>query len=100
MKSVLFTFLKFLLFLVTFAIGSFLRPLNIQTSLNHVSRLVITRYFIWDGLLIAAGLYALLLLLEVLRKRLRTSTPWTTLAFVLAIGIGLVMKLGFVTLGS
>ena len=97
MKSAFLTFLKFLLFFVTFAVGSFLHPFNLQTNLNHVSRLVISRYFIWDGLLLTAGLYALFLILEVLKKRLRTSTPWTTIAFVLAVVIGLAMKLGFVT---
>ena len=43
------------------------------------------------------ALYVLIVLVEVLRKRLRTSVPWTTLAVILAAIFGLMMKFGFLT---
>jgi hypothetical protein len=36
-------------------------------------------------------------ILEAIRKRLSQSAPWTSLAFVLAVILGLAMKFGFLT---
>jgi uncharacterized membrane protein len=41
------------------------------------------------------AIFALILLIEVLRKRLRSAAPWTTLAMALAAFLGLAMKFGF-----
>jgi len=43
------------------------------------------------------ALYVLIVLVEAMRKRLRTSAPWTTLAVILAAVLGLMMKFGFLT---
>lgn len=95
MKKALLTFLQFVLFLVTFAAGSFVAPMRLREVLSvqpdgaHI--------FIWDGVLWAALLCLLILLIETARKRIRTSAPWTLLALALALIAGLSAKLGFMT---
>jgi len=54
-----------------------------------------TRAFEWDGVLLMLAVFVLILLIEALRKRLRSAAPWSTLALVLAAILGLVMKFGF-----
>jgi hypothetical protein len=97
MKIFLYTLLKFLLFFVVFAIGSFASPFHVQTNLDHSNHLPITHYFIWDGLLLSLALFVLVLVVETLRKKFRAAAPWTTLAFLFTMGLGLAMKLGFIT---
>jgi hypothetical protein len=94
MKKALAVVLQFLLFLILFAVGSFLHPFNLHWA-KTVSAGT-TRYFIADGLLLAIGVFFAILLFQFLRKRLCDS-PWTILSFVLAIGIGYAMKFGFIT---
>jgi len=95
MKKALLTFLQFVLFLVTFAAGSFVEPMRLREVLSvqpdgaHI--------FIWDGVLWAALLCLLILLIATARKRVRTSAPWTLLALALALIAGLAAKLGFMT---
>lgn len=99
MKNALFTFLQFLLFYGLFAAGivvGLFDPMHLKwfvTQLGPGS----TRYFVPDGLLMAIGLYVLILLIEAARKRIRQAGPWTTLAFVLALALGLASKFGMVT---
>jgi hypothetical protein len=95
MKNVLFTVLKLILFLFVFFIGSIFPPFHFEHIL--IATPGTTRIFIADGLLLMLALYVLLVVVEVLRKRVRTAVPWTTLAFVLAIVFGLMMKFGFLT---
>lgn len=95
MKNVLVTILQFLLFLAVFAAFSFLPPMHLEHVIDRTSDG--TRVFIWDGLLITALLFLLILAIEAGRKRIRTSGMWTTVAFALAVVIGLVAKLGFKT---
>ena len=97
MKKVLLTFLQFLLFFFTFVVGSFARPFKLQTSLDHATNLAVTRYFVWDGLLLMAAVFVVSLIIEAARKRLATAAPWTTLAVLLAAIVGLALKLGFIT---
>ncbi len=54
-----------------------------------------SRAFEWDGVLLMLAFFALILLIEALRKRLRSAAPWTTLALALATILGLAMKFGF-----
>jgi len=95
MKNVLLTLVQFVLFLVAFAAGSFVAPMRIRQVLSvqpdgaHI--------FIWDGVLWAALLFLLILLVEVARKRIRTAAPWTVLGLVLALLAGLALRLGFMT---
>ena len=95
MKQALAVVAQFLLFFVAFAAGSFFyHPFNLRTALA-----VPGRSFVWDGVLLMLLLYALLMLVAVLRKRLRISLPWATLALLLAALAGWLLKFGFVTHG-
>ena len=94
MKNILVTFLQFLLFLIVFAVGSFLHPFNLHWATTAAAGT--SRFFIPDGLLLALGVFLAILAVQALRKR-TCDTPWTILGFVLAIVIGYAMKFGFVT---
>jgi hypothetical protein len=95
MKNVIFTILKFGLFLFIFFVGSFFPPFHFEHIL--IATPGFTRIFIADGLLLMLGLYIVIVLIEVLRNRLHASVPWTTLALILATVLGLMMKFGFLT---
>ena len=98
MKNVFVTLLQLVCFLVVFAAFSFFPPMNLQHVVGATSDG--TRVFIWDGLLISALLFVVILAFEAARKRIGTSGVWTTVGFVLAIAIGLAAKLGFKTISS
>ena len=93
-KNVIFAVLQFILFFLVFAVFSFLPPFHIMRIVSTSP----TRLFIWDGLLLSAGLFLLILIIEAWRKRIRTAGLWTTGAFALAVAVGLAIKLGFMTL--
>ena len=94
-KKVIFTILQFVLFLVAFFAGSLFLPL-FQPSLSIVSQYANgTRGFEWDGILLMLAIFVLILLIEALRKRIRSAAPWTALALALAAILGLAMKFGF-----
>ena len=96
MKKVLFTILQFVIFLILFAVGSlFWHPFHVRWDVMVVDPHV-RRYFVPDGLLLALGVFIAIMVVQALRRRL-CNTPWTVAAFVLAIGLGYAMKLGFVT---
>jgi len=95
MKKVVLTILQFVLFLFVFGAGSLFPPFHFEHIL--IATPGVTRIFVADGLLMMFALYILILLVQVMRKRLRTSTPWTTLVVILAAVIGLMMKFGFLT---
>jgi hypothetical protein len=97
MKKALSAFLQFVLFLLVFAVGSFLRPMHLQWDLAAAAGTNMQRTFVPDGLLLMLVLFALILILQLVMKRLRPSAPITTLALTLATVIGLAMKLGFIT---
>jgi hypothetical protein len=100
LKSILLTLLQFLAFGALLILGSFWalvglfypRLTIIPVWRFHVSA---TQNFVADGVIFAVVLLGVLLLIEALRKVLK---PWgrlTVLAFVLAVTLSLVMKLGF-----
>ena len=93
MKRAVSIVLQFILFLVVFFFGWLL------TGLNKLPTLSIPigpgRVFVYDGVLLMLGVYALILLIAVARKRLHTAWPNSTLALALAIILGLAMKFGF-----
>jgi len=95
MKNVIFTVLQLVLFLVVFFIGSIFPPFHFEHVILATPGT--TRIFIADGLLLTLALCVLIVLGEALSKRLRIAAPWTTLAFVLALVFGLMMKFGFLT---
>jgi hypothetical protein len=98
MKRVTLTTFQFVLFLIVFGAGSFLPPFHFEHI--FIATPGFTRIFVADGLLLMFALYIVIVLVEVTRKRLRTSAPWTTLAVILAAVIGLMMKFGFKTLSA
>ena len=95
MKKAILTIFQFVLFLIVFAAGSFFPPFHFEHVLIVTPGF--TRIFIADGLVLMVALYALIVFVEVLRKRLRTAAPSTTLAVILAAVLGLMMKFGFLT---
>jgi xanthine/uracil permease len=95
MKKALITFAQFLLFLIVFAVGSFLHPFNLHWATTSLSPGAI-RYFIPDGLLLAVGVFLAIIVVQAIRKRM-CDTTWTVIAFLLAIAIGYALKLGFIT---
>ena len=95
MKNVIFTVLQLVLFLVVFFIGSIFPPFHFEHVILATPGT--TRIFRADGLLLTLALCVLIVLGEALSKRLRIAAPWTTLAFVLALVFGLMMKFGFLT---
>jgi hypothetical protein len=98
MKNVVVTILKIFLFLLVFGAGSFLPPFHFEHVI--IATPGVTRIFVADGLLLMFAVYIVIVLVEVTRKRLRTSAPWTTLAVILAAVLGLMMKFGFKTLSA
>jgi hypothetical protein len=104
-KRILLTLLQFLAFGALLVLGSFWAlialiypPLTIVPVWRfHVSA---TQEFVANGLVFAAVLLALLLLVEVMRKALRPWATLTMLAFVLAVALGFVMKLGFLSVSQ
>jgi len=95
MKKAITTILQFLLFLIVFGAFSLFPPFHIAHVLSTTP--TGTRIFIADGLLLALAVYLLIVLIELLMKRLRVSAPWTTIAFVSAAIVGFMMKFGFLT---
>jgi hypothetical protein len=98
MKKVTLTILQFLLFFIVFGAGSLFPPFHFEHVLIVTPGF--TRIFVADGLLLMFAFYVLIVLVEIMRKRLRTAAPWTTLAVVLAAVFGLMMKFGFKTLSA
>jgi hypothetical protein len=93
MKRVLSCILQFILLLLAFAFGSFAPALHILPSWQVA--VGSNRFFVYDGLVFMLILYLLFLLIGLARKRLQTSWVTSTIALVLALSLGLAMKLGF-----
>jgi hypothetical protein len=98
MKNVVLTILQLILFLMVFFVGSLFPPFHFEHVL--IATPGTTRIFVADGLVLALVLFVLIVILEAVRKRLRIAVPWTTLAFLLAIVFGLMMKFGFKTMSA
>ena len=86
-KNVFFALLQFVLFFLVFGAGSFFPPFSLEQKLSNYAR--------WDAgfrmgwRLLMVLVFAVILLIEALRKRIRTAGPWTTLALILATTAGL-----------
>ena len=96
--KIILAILQFLLFFIAFAVGSFMTPFKLVHVIAFSPRG--SRIFYWDGIIVMLIVYVVILLIEALRKRLRTAAPWTTVALVLATLAGLAVKLGFLTTGT
>jgi hypothetical protein len=96
MKRALFVVLELVIFLVVFLVGSILPGIHVLLPMMSVAAGP-GRIFVLDGLLLAAAIYVVILLVSVARKRVRTAGMDATIAFVLAVLLGLAMKFGFLT---
>jgi hypothetical protein len=101
MKKTLLIVLQFAIFLVIFAVGSFMSPFHLHWQLTNSTTPDLTvrtvRYFVPDGLILMLVFYLFLILMQLLTKRFLKAAPWTTLALLLAATCGYAMKLGFIT---
>ncbi len=93
MKRVLSIVLQFLLYLVVFFVGSLLPAFNVMPQLSF--SIGAGRVFVYDGVLLMLALYILILLIAAARKRISVALPHATIALVLALVAGLLMKFGF-----
>src|ERR1700687_2998757 len=96
MKKILSITLQFLLFFLTFAIGSFAHPFHLSWDLAAATSPSVHRSFVLDGLLLALALFIVIVIIQAIRKRL-CNTQWTALAFFRAVAAGYAIKLGFIT---
>jgi hypothetical protein len=92
MKRALSIVLQFILYIVVFGAGSLLPAFNILPTLSIPAGT--NRVFVYDGLLLMLLVYVLILLIAAARKRLSFALPNATIAFVLALIMGLLMKFG------
>jgi hypothetical protein len=95
MKKAIFATLQFFLFLLVFLAGSFVPPFHLEHVLLATPGM--TRIFIADGFVLMVALFLLILLVQLLRKRIILYGPWTAAAFILATAVGFWMQLGFKT---
>ena len=95
MKNIVATILQFILFLLVFGIFSLFPPLHLQHVISSTP--AGARIFVADGLVLTLALYLVVLGIEAFTKRLPAAAPWTSLAFVLAVVLGFLMKFGFLT---
>ena len=93
MKRVLSIVLQLTLFLVVFLVGSLLPGANVLPTLSVGAGA--GRVFVYDGVLLMFALYLLILLIAAARRRIHVAWPNSTLALVLALILGIVMKFGF-----
>ncbi len=93
MKRVLSVVLQFVLYIVVFGVGSLLPAFNILPTWSLVTGS--GRVFVYDGLLLVLLVYVLILLIAAARKRIAVALPNATIALILAVIIGLLMKFGF-----
>ena len=96
MRTVFSIAAQTILFLLVFLLGTFLDPFHLKWFVHHPSPLT-TRFFVPDGLLLALALYLVILGFQAARKRLETSGRRTSIAFTLAIILGLLSRFGFAT---
>lgn len=97
MKRALSGILQFILFLLVFAVGSFLPGAHLLLPMWSVSAGA-GRIFVYDGLVLMIALYVLILLVAAARRRLPVAWPSSTAAFAVALILGLLMKFGFKTI--
>ena len=95
MKNFFFLCLQFVIFMIVFAAGSLFPPFHIEHVLTATP--TYTHIFVADGLILMIALYVLIVIVQALTKRIGRSIPWTSIALVLAVIVGLYLKFGFIT---
>jgi hypothetical protein len=93
MKRVLSVVFQFILYLVVFGAGSLLPAFGILPTWSLSTGP--GRVFVYDGLLLMLLVYVVILVIAAARKRISLAFPNATIALVLALVIGLLMKFGF-----
>lgn len=93
MKNALSITFQLILFLAVSFFGLILAGINTLPTLSIP--IGPGRVFVYDGVLLMLLLYVVILLIELSLKRIRTSGLNSTIAFVLALILGLAMKFGF-----
>jgi hypothetical protein len=96
MKKALLVVVQFLVFFMVFLAGSLLDPFKMRWFVSHPSPEA-TRFFVPDGLILMVLLYIVILAAEVARRRLRGPGVLTSVAFVVALALGLLSKFGWAT---
>ena len=102
-KRILLTLLQFLVFGALLVVGAFwalvrlLWPPIAFIPVWHY-QISATHDFIANGLIFALAFLVFLLLIQALRKTLKSSGVFTTLAFLVAVALSLIMKLGLLTI--
>ena len=96
MRTALSIVAQTILFLLVFLLGTFLDPFHLKWFIHHPSSGA-TRFFVPDGLLLMLALYLLLLAVSAARKRFAASGRRTSIAFTLALILGLLSRFGFAT---
>ncbi len=94
-KKAILVVLQTLLFLFLMTAGAFLPALPTFSSLYWQVQTAPGRVYVLDGLLLTLLVYVIILAVEAARKRLRGAGGLTTLALLLALVLGLAMKIGF-----
>jgi hypothetical protein len=92
-KRALSIFFQFLLLLIAFFVGGLLPVFHILPLWSIATGPASS--FVLDGLFTLIFLYMLFLVVAVLRRRIATSGLNTTIAFLLALVIGLIAKFPF-----
>ncbi len=94
-KKAILVVLQTLLFLLLMTAGAFLPALPSFRSLYWPVQTAPGRVFVLDGLILTLLVYLLIVAIEAARRRLRGAGGLTTLALILALVLGLTMKIGF-----
>jgi hypothetical protein len=102
MKKVLFVLAQLLLFIVfvlVFFGGSFLGlfhldPFHARWFVSHPTADTV-RYFVPTGLILMTLLYLVVFGIEAAIRKIRTAGLWTSIAFVVALIIGILYKFGW-----
>ena len=95
MKRVLSIVFQFLLYLIAFAAGSFLPVFHLLPAIIwHISA---TRDFVVTGLILAAALFVLVMVVHAVRRPHASALLNSTIAFIFAVAAGMVLHFGMLT---
>ncbi len=94
-KKATLVVLQTFFFLLLMTAGAFLPVLPTFRSLYWQVQTAPGRVFVLDGLVLTVAVYLLIVATEAARKRLRGAGSLTTLSLVLALVLGMALKIGF-----
>ena len=112
-KRSVFAFLQFVCFCALFYVGGYWAFVRLSVELRALQHGMVdpppmpplwkinispTLDYVLNGLIFAATLLVLILIVQAIRKRVRSNAIWTIGAFVLAFALSLIVHSGFVPL--